>query len=315
MARRKNTQKPQKNRQRGRRKAVLPAVLLAFLIFGGIFGWMGANAHITRLKYAQVYLEDLPAAFEGTKVLYISDINIRNDLDSAASIRLMKKLGDLQPDMLLLGGDYTANTLLEVLNGAEAAESSRAGAFIESLASFFAPMGKFAVPGDMDNAETLAPMFAQSGVQLLQDGCAAVERGGEKLVIAGLNDAGAKTTPYEQIGGYFNGEECVIALAHNPSAYVGIRVAEARGGGAWADMVLSGHTLGGQIQIAGRTLRTYSEEEARCIGGWYYTDDLPMLVSGGLGCQGAKLRMGSESEVWMLTLHRPRQKTLPKLGE
>jgi len=137
------------------------------------------------------------------------------------------------------------------------------------------------------------------------------------LVIAGLGDVSLNKTPYEEIGGYFSGNECVIALAHNPSAYIGVRVAEARGGGAWADLVLSGHTLGGQIKIGNRTLRTFSENERRCIGGWHYTDDLPMLVSQGLGCQGAMLRLGTQSEVWLLTLRKPAEesKLLPDFAQ
>lgn len=308
MPRAKTRQKPQKKQVRGRRRAVLPALLLAFLLaLGGAFGWMAASARITALKQAQLFLPDLPAAFDGTSILYISDIDIRNDNDSAATIKLMRKLQDLEPDMLILGGDYSAATLLEGLNGASGGDTAKAQDFIASLAGFSAPLGKFAVAGENDDPAALASLFAASGVQLLSDACAAVQKGASQLVIAGLSDSGRNQTPYEQIGGYFSGDECVIAVAHNPSSYVGIRVAEARGGGAWADAVLSGHTLGGQIQIFGRTLRNLPEAEKRCIGGWYYSDDLPMLVSQGLGCKGAMLRLGSDSEVWLITLRCPQE--------
>lgn len=317
MARRKNGAKQKKNRVRGRRRAVLPAVLIALLLLiGGFLGYMAGNARLTRLKYADVYLPDLPPAFEGTTLLYMSDISVRNTADSAASVRLVKKLRDLQPDLLLLGGDYSANTLLEQLNGAEGGNTEHARAFIEALADLPAPMGKFAVAGDMDNASELAPLFADSGVQLLTDACALVKKDGSELIIAGLNDARKKTTPYEEIGGYFSGDECVIALSHNPAAYVGVRVAEAKGGGAWADLVLCGHTMGGQINLAGRSVRSYPEDEARCLGGWYYTDDLPLLVTRGLGCQGVKLRLDADSEIWMITLKKPKTEAAPaQIGE
>ena len=45
-------------------------------------------------------------------------------------------------------------------------------------------------------------------------------------------------------------------------------------------------------------------------------DDLPLLVSRGLGCDGAMLRLGAQSEVWLLTLRRPEtvdMTTLPDL--
>ena len=112
-----------------------------------------------------------------------------------------------------------------------------------------------AVNGENDIFD-LSASFQRAGVQHLSDACAVVEKDGAQLVIAGLGDASAGRTPYEEIGGYFNGEECVIAVAHNPSAYIGIRVAEARGGGPWADMVLAGHNLGGQIKLFGKTMRS-----------------------------------------------------------
>lgn len=313
MAGKKQAKKQRKTAVRRRFRGALGAVMLVIFLLGGFFAWMAGSAHVTRLRYAQVYLEDLPAAFDGTTLLFISDVDICNAADSAASVKLMKKLNELNVDMLLLGGDYTTDSALEIISGTEADHSGNAAEFIASLASFSAPLGKFAVAGEEDNAQVLESMFALSGVQLLTDACATVNRDGARLVIAGLSDVSEKKTPYEQIGGYFTGDECVIALAHNPSAYVGVRVSEARGGGAWADMVLAGHTLGGQIRIGNRTIRTMPEEEARCIAGWYYEDDLPMLVSQGLGCKAAKLRLGTRSEVWHITLRKPQARTLPKL--
>lgn len=315
MAKSKKSAKTNKKQVRGRSKLVLPAILIAVIAIGGALGWMAGSAHVTRLRYANVYLQDLPAAFDGTTCLFLSDIDIRNASDSAASVRLMRKLQDLNPDLLLLGGDYTANGPFDAVKSPDSVKQADPTAFIESLGSFQAPMGKFAVTGEQDDDAALEAGFIKAGVQLLNDRCAAIEKDGEQLVIAGLSDTSRKSTPYEQIGGYFTGDECVIALTHNPSAYVGIRVAEARGGGAWADLVLAGHTLGGQVKLFGRTMRTMPEAEARTISGWYYPGDLPMLVSEGLGCKGAKLRLGTRSEIWLITLRRPQAKTLPKLGE
>ena len=157
----------------------------------------------------------------------------------------------------------------------------------------------------------LKEAMSDGGVMLLDDECATILKDGAQLVLAGLSDVGEKRTPYADIGGYFDGSECVIALTHNPSGYIGVRVAEARSGGAWADLVLAGHTLGGQIRAFGRTIYTLPEAEARCLGGWYYAGDLPMLVSQGVGCSGVMLRLDTQSEVWLLTLRRPEQIVLP----
>ena len=312
MARKGKRRAKKRVRARGRRH-VLSALLLACVLIGGFFGWMVLSASIVRVCPAEVYLPDLPAQFDGTTILYISDINIRNAADAAACERLMGKLEALRPDLLMLGGDYSAGTALDALNGTEnAGDLEHARQFIQSLASFPASLGKFAVAGEAENGgDPVMGAFAAAGIQFLQDGYAVIERDGARLTVAGLRDASENRTPYDEIGKTFNSGECVIALAHNPLSYTRIRMAEAQNGGAWADLVLSGHTLGGQIKLFGRTLRQFSEEESRRIGGWYYGDDLPVLVSQGLGCRGAKLRLGTRSEVWIITLRRPSWQALP----
>ena len=296
----------------GRRRIALAAVLLVVALVGALFGWMALQARITHVRKAVVYLEDLPSALDGTTLLYVSDLNIRSTADARRTQRLMNKLSELQPDVLLLGGDYCGGKILDGRPDADEGGQAAALAFLRSLSSFNAPLGKYAVAGEQDQVLSgLKEALSDGGVTLLDDGCATIEKSGGQLVLAGLSDVSEKRTPYSEIGGYFDGSECVIALTHNPSGYIGIRVAEARSGGAWADLVLAGHTLGGQIRAFGRTIYTLPEAEARCLGGWYYVGDLPMLVSQGVGCSGVLLRLGTQSEVWLLTLHRPETLVLP----
>ena len=303
-------------REQKRRRGLsrwLPAFLIVLLI-GGCFGWMHFQARLTHLKQAHVYLEDLPGELDGTTLLYLSDLNIRSASDRRACTRLLKQLSRLEPDLLVLGGDYSAPGLLDTINGSEGDGQADAAEFIRSLKAFPATLGKYAVAGENDAANSeLTKAMAEAGIEYLEDRCAVVEKNGGELVLAGLSDAQQGRTPYTEIGRYFSGRECVIAIAHNPASYVDIRVNEARGGGAWADLVLSGHTLGGQLKLFGRTLRSYPDEVARCIGGWYYVDDLPMLVSEGVGCEGAMLRLGTQSEAWLLTLRCAQAFELPDL--
>ncbi len=295
-----------------RGRVALAALLLVMALVVGFFGWMAIQARVTHVRSAVIYLEDLPAGLDGATALFVSDIDIRGKGDAKRAARLMRRLASLEPDMLLLGGDYCAGKPLDGLATADADAQAAALDFLRNLNGFSAPLGKYAVAGEQDAVLAgLSDAMAAGGVRLLDDACAIIERNGGQLVLAGLSDVSENRTPYGEIGRYFNGDECVIALGHNPSAYVGVRVAEAREGGAWADLVLAGHTLGGQIRAFGRTLRTLPEEEARCLGGWYYAGDLPMLVSEGLGCNGVLLRLGSTSEVWMLTLRRPEVLELP----
>lgn len=281
------------------------AILLALLALGGMLGWMRTSAAIVHVRPAEVYIPDLPAQFDGTTALYLSDLNIRSASDAASATRLMKKLAALEPDLLLLGGDYASGTLLDALNQSEGDGCAHAQTFLRDLASFPAPLGKFAVLGEEDSTDALANSLSIANVRLLRDSGAYIERDGAHIALVGLRDSSENATDYDRVARSFRREDCVLVLAHNPVAYTRIRMAEAQGGGAWADLVLSGHTLGGQIQLFGRTLRSFREEEARRVSGWYYADDLPTLVCQGLGCRDVQLRLGTQSEVWLLTLRRP----------
>ncbi len=288
--------KAKKRRPLGQRLA-LGFFLFMAVALASLCAWMYIQAHILHLCRAQLYLPDLPEAFDGTKLLFLSDFNLRTEVDERACARLLDRLSPLEPDLLILGGDYVSDD-----------KKGFSEIFKNSLASFPASMGKFAVAGEIDkDTELLENAMTSAGVQLLNDACVAVERSEDKLILSGLSDITQTRTPYEEMGSYFSGDECVLVFAHNPSAYVGVRVAEARNGGPWADAVFSGHTLGGQIRLFGRTLRNMPEAEARCLGGWYYSDDLPLLVSQGVGCRDVNLRLGSRSEAWLITLCCPQQ--------
>ena len=77
-------------------------VLAALLI-----AWMLIEGSSVRLKSASLAVDDLPSSFEGTRVLYLSDLHI-NSLNSVEKVSaLITELKKLSPDLLLLGGDYT----------------------------------------------------------------------------------------------------------------------------------------------------------------------------------------------------------------
>ena len=310
--------KAQQQKMRVRRKFTLITCLFCALIAAGFLGYTRNLATTVHLCSADVCLKDLPSAFDGVTLLFVSDIDIRNGADARRCERLFEQLSDLQPDILLLGGDYSARTLMEVLNGASSVQSKdEAADFIGKLADFDAPLGKYAVLGDHDgDGSALTGAFQSANIDLLENGCVEIEKDRETLIIAGLSDVSQALTPYSELGNHFEGDECVIALAHNPSAYSGVMVSEARNGGTWADLVLTGHTLGGQIRAFGRTLRTLPESERRTLAGWYYTDTLPLLVCRGLGCEGMLARLGTQSEVWLITLRQTQvvdMTSLPKL--
>lgn len=285
-------------------KIALALLLLLALGLGGLY----AAGRVVHVRYATVFLRDLPSAFEGTTILFVSDIDAHSARDARAAAKMMDALAALEPDMLLLGGDYAAPGLWETLNGMDmenAAVAAQAASdrhlFFSALADFSAPLGKFAVAAAEDALpEQLAQTMAVGGVRLLQGETVTLTRDGANLTIAGIAPEGDLSV----LSSAVRAGDCVIAFAHSPSRFPAALTAEAGDGGAWADMILAGGTHGGQMRLGERTLLPLSEQERRYLSGWRKESGVFLLTSQGVGCEGLPLRLNTAAEVHLITLRR-----------
>ena len=298
-----------KNPKRSRRERI------ALRIFAGIVlalmlcvGGAMLNAGVVRVRRAELELQDLPPAFDGVTVLSASDIDLFGLNTPRRSGELFDRLRSLKPDILLLGGDYTSASLLEILNrsgekGANSDICRKARTdFFHYIASFDAPLGKYAIaaPEDQDR-EDLAKALTSAGVDPLFNRRAELRRGGDILYLAGICEESANLN---SAGRVFDRGDCVLAVAYSPAVLPVLLTGEAGDGGAWADLVLCGHTHGGQIRLFGRSVLPLAREELRRLSGWGYENGLPVLVTQGVGCEGVNLRLGTVPEIWLITLRR-----------
>lgn len=296
----KATQKSKQKKNKPRRR--VGAIIACSLLLAGAIGLgrMYLRANIVHVRRAEVHLTDLPASLDGTTLLFLTDVDLCGTNTARRAAKVLDKLQALQPDVLLLGGDYTSASIFDRLNGKSSESLKNYPAFVQALSQFQAPMGKYAIAGDNDGAsESLMLALSETGVQVVDGTAAVISNGTDAFAIAGV---GARTESLNNLSEKFYNRQCVVALAHSPDQITDIRIAEAKDGGAWADLVLCGHTHGGQVRIAGRSALSLTETEKRYLSGWFQDALAPMLVSQGLGCEGINLRLGTQSEVWLLTL-------------
>ena len=163
-------------------------------------------------------------------------------------------------------------------------------------------MGKFAIasPEDLDQSG-LASLMEGSGVRPLFNDRAAIRSGNDTLWIAGICQESASLN---SAGTPFDRHDCVLLMAYSPEVLPVLLTSEARDGGPWADLALCGHTHGGQIRLFGRSVLPLTSRELRFLSGWNTDSGLPILVNQGLGCEGVNLRLGSQPEVWLITLRK-----------
>ena len=285
--------------------AVFAALVLALALFCGA---AAVNASIVRVRRAEVEINDLPAAFDGKTILYASDIDLCGLNTAARSAALFEKLQSLKPDILILGGDYNSPSLLKILNrsggqdGRDLAQLRARTDFFRYISGFDAPLGKFglAAPEDAEQ-EMLANQMIDAGITPLFNDRAAVTIGGDTLWIIGVS---AESANLNSAGSAFSKGDCVLVAAYSPAVLPVLVTSEAQDGGRWADLALTGHTHGGQVLLFGRDLLNLSGSERQYRAGWTVENGLPILTTQGVGCEGLNLRVGTEPEVWLITMRR-----------
>ena len=265
-------------------KRCLIAFTAFFLI--AVLGWMFLTASAVHLCRAVIHLPDLPVSFSGMRILYLSDSHLHGLNGLHATQTLLDQLRSTQPDVLLLGGNYTDSAACSL------------GSLFSQLADFPAAMGIYAVAGEDDDPSALQAACEASGIRLLYNSGVSLQRGGSTLYLLGL---APDMRDLNAAASYVRSSQCVIAVANDPECIPHLNTAEAADGGRWVDLCLCGHNLGGQMRIAGRTLLPLSENQRRYLSGWIL-DSMPILISQGLGNKGLNLRLNTRPEAWLITL-------------
>ena len=241
-------------------------------------------ARTLTLTEGEVSLSGLPAAFSGLRVLLVTDPHAGPFLSVQGLARAFDRLMELEPDVVLIGGDLITARTVEVDDFAPAYTRLRA------------PLGVFAVLGNHDHysgepQRVLAGAEA-AGIRVLHNRSHELERAGSRLSLAGVDDllmgrpdldaALAGTRPP------------VVLLSHNPDLFF---EAAARG----VALMLSGHTHAGQVRIPGMPV-IVRQSRFRLDEGRFRHRGSELIVSRGLGAVGLPLRLACPPEAVLVTL-------------
>jgi predicted MPP superfamily phosphohydrolase len=248
------------------------------------------NARNIQLRHNDFYVPGLPASFENYTLLHLSDLHV--DMDLEATRAMAARIRDLDYDLCVLTGDYRARTSGPYDNMLEAMHL-----ITETLR---APT--YGVLGNHDSIRML-PGLESQGISMLMNESVVIERGGERIALAGVDDA-----HYFQVDNLEKAAEAIpddtvsILLSHTPEIYRHANYAQ-------FDIMLSGHTHGGQICLPGGIPITLDSRCPRRMGSgqWRYRDMLG-YTSVGAGTSMVNVRLNCLPEV---TLHRMRSGRTP----
>lgn len=187
----------------------------------------------------RISIPRLPSAFEGFKIVQISDLHFYEYTDHDYYDRVAEAINRMQPDLLAVTGDI-------VHYGAE--HVSVAGEFLRRLQARHARVGILGNHDYQDGAfgANISPMYADTGIELLLNSSRFLEHEGARLWIAGLDDLYYGEPDIERaLEGVPSHDEVTIMLIHNPLLFDPVALADH----GKVDLVISGHTHAGHVYI------------------------------------------------------------------
>ena len=241
------------------------------------------NALAIEIRTNEILLPDLPPAFDGFTLLQLTDLHV--DMNREFVQTLIETVRTLHYDLCVLTGDYRARTFgpfAPALAGLE-----RLRAHLKNTV--------YAVLGNHDSIRMLPGMEAM-GYRLLMNEWVRLQRGGESLYLAGIDDAHYyRMENFQRAAQDIPAGVCSILLSHTPETYQ-------HAAHAGFNLMLCGHTHGGQICLPGGVPIIIDADCPRALarGAWRY-HDLTGYTSAGAGSCIVDVRLNCPPEV---TLHR-----------
>ena len=236
---------------------------------------------------------DLPPAWCGARILLVSDLHAGPMVEAGALRLALHTLQELRPDVIVVAGD--------ILTSAEA-ELEWA---LEALSGLDAPLGVWAALGNHDHyagpPAAMTDRLEQLGIRLIVNDSAELQRGSDTILLGAIDDW---TSGRPELAAVFPAasRQFKLLISHNPDA-----VFDAAEHGV--DLILSGHTHGGQIRWP-HLPPPVSASQHRLTGGHYTLErggrQTQLVVSQGLGVVGLPVRIGCPPEATLIRLRRRR---------
>jgi predicted MPP superfamily phosphohydrolase len=246
---------------------------------------------IPPLKDIEVGIHRLPRQFDGYTILQLTDLHISRLFPASWARAVVERSNKLGVDLIAITGDLIDGTL----------DARRAD--IEPLRDLKATDGVYVISGNHEyifGYSTWMAHFAELGLLSLENRYIVLDRGGSKLVLAGITDRASRHTRHlvRDLAAVLEGAPKgapVILLDHQPSdarnaAKLGVA------------LQLSGHTHGGLILGIDRLA---ARANAGYVSGRYDVDGMTLYVNNGTGLwPGFALRLGRPSELTRITLRQ-----------
>lgn len=266
-------------------KVIMLIVLAGMASFADAY-WIEPNW--LKTEYVVIHDAELAQVLAGIKVVQISDIHLQGGIGNRER-NLIARVNALNPDLLFITGDFFSTRQKKEL----AAEVS---ALSELMRSFKTTTGIFGVLGNYDSPlknPAIMKEFKAAGIDILINENRAVALPNHKtLYLAGFGYSRSKRVQLQTFSG-IPPDAPVVLLAHDPDNFdEAIR--------AGANLLLVGHTHGGQIGIPFLVEKSKKANKSPFMRGLFVRGRTKMYVNRGIATTYIPIRFLNRPEITVI---------------
>nr|WP_071145571.1 metallophosphoesterase [Bacteroides ihuae] len=242
-----------------------------------------------RVKKYDFFHKDIPTAFDGFRIAFISDLHYKSTLQEAGLDKLVRQLQDVKADVLLMGGDYQ--------EGCDVVPE-----LFDKLSAVKTKFGTIGVMGNNDYErchDEIVREMHRHGMKVLEHQLDTLNLDSGRIILAGVRNPfdlkrnGVSPTLSLSAGDF------VILLTHTPDYAEEVPITN-------SDLVLAGHTHGGQVTLFGLYAPIIPSAYGQHFrtGLKYTSAHIPVIVTNGIGTSRKRLRLFAPSEIVVIVLHK-----------
>ncbi len=247
--------------------------------------WQRAHRNIFDIHLVEQtwQLPQLPPAFDGFRLLQLSDLHL--DIHPGLAPAIGRAVANCPHDAMVITGDYRKTTNTDH----EPSMALMPHILQASAAPCYGVLGNHDFIQKVDRLE-------HYGMHMLMNESTALERSGQKLWLAGVDDPHFyQTHDFAAARRGIPANGCAVLLCHSPEPH-------AQAASYGFALMLSGHTHGGQICLPGgrHLVSSCKSLPRRFIRGRWHSGGMQGYTSPGTGCSGVAARLNCPPEI---TLH------------
>jgi hypothetical protein len=285
------------------------ALIAGGTLFTSLLWGMVRTAYNILINKEIVKLKNLPVAFNGFKIIQISDLHLGSFASTEPVENMVKKINELNPDIVFFTGDLVNDRAMEAIKYIEILKK------IETKYGVFSSLGNHdygdyvewpSPDAKMENLQNLKNIHKKIGWKLLLNENIILEKNDQKIAIIGVENWGHKLhfPKYGNIETALKGTENIavkLLLSHDPSHW-DYEISQKH---KEIDITFAGHTHGFQfgIEIPALNLKwSPSQYIYPHWAGLYNKENQYLYVNRGMGFLGYYGRVGIQPEITVVEL-------------